>query len=50
MQNQLVQFTDFMLNTLFSITYGLRIKCTIYHEFLMARKHLFVKQGHYRYI
>ena len=41
MQNQLVNFTEFMLNTLFWITYGLRIKYTIYNE---------LKQRHYRYI
>lgn len=29
MQNQLVNFTEFMLNTLFLITYGLCIKYTI---------------------
>ena len=50
MQNQLVNFTDFVLNTLFLITYGLRIRYTIYNEFLMAPKHSFVKQRHYRYI
>lgn len=50
MQNQLVNFTDFVLNTLFLISYGLRIRYTIYNEFLMAPKHSFVKQRHYRYI
>ena len=32
MQNQLVNFTEFMLNKLFLITYGLCIKYTIYNE------------------
>ena len=41
MQNQLVNFTEFMLNTLFLITYSLCIKYTIYNE---------LKQRHYRYI